>query len=164
MKRGLVYFITPVILGALIAFSQPWENTEYVAYPDIGDVWTICDGVTYINGQRVREGQTATPKECAKLTEAAHIEAGSAVLRLTRPLPLETFNAVEDFVYNVGAENYRKSTLRFLLNQNEIFLACQEFPKWKFAAKKDCTLKENKCGGIPKRREAERTQCLKGVQ
>lgn len=164
MSKAKVTALTALVIASCVAFTQPWENTKYVAYRDIGGVWTICDGVTYIDGKRVQEGQTATKSECQKFTEAAHKVAGDAVLRLTVPLPLETFNAVEDFVYNVGATAYANSTMRRLFNQGAYGFACEEFPKWKFAAGKDCTVKANKCGGIPARREDERQQCWRGLQ
>jgi lysozyme len=35
-------------------FQDEKEGTSLIAYPYRGGVWTICGGVTYVNGKRIK--------------------------------------------------------------------------------------------------------------
>ena len=155
-------FLLGTVIAACIAFTQPSEDTVLKAYWDShGRVWTICDGYTY----GVKQGDTETPEGCAKKTEAAHRMAADAVLRLTTTeIPVESFMAFEDFVYNVGAGNFAKSTMRKKINMGDLRGACGEFAKWVYAGGLDCRNRSNGCYGIVLRRQRQAAQCLKGVQ
>lgn len=77
-------------------------------------------------------------------------ERETAVRNLVRvPLHQNQFDALVDFVFNLGAANFGSSTLLRLLNAGNYAAAAAEFPKW------------NKSGGralagLTRRRDAER--------
>ena len=48
------------ILAAAMALAAGFEGVRYVAYQDVGSVWTICYGETL----GVKKGDTATPEQC----------------------------------------------------------------------------------------------------
>jgi lysozyme len=75
----------------------------------------------------------------AKLTEAqgsAMLEEDTVLSRLTVQqmvtvdLTDEQFSALTSFVFNVGATNFRKSTMLTLLNQGDYDRAGEQFPRW----------------------------------
>lgn len=170
VTKRLVVTITASLIACCIAFTGPSEGRVHKAYPDGGGVWTICDGYSW----GVKEGDTATDAECDEKQREAHEWAANAVLRLTVPIPHETFVAVEDFVYNLGATAYAGSTLRRKINAGDIRGGCQSiiwidpasgrYKGWVFVKKKDCNDRASNCRGIIVRRLKMRAQCLKGAQ
>jgi lysozyme len=64
------------------------------------------------------------------------------------PLTENQFSALVSFVFNVGINAFRKSTLLRLVNSKEHEKAAQEFKRWVFAGKK-------RLKGLERRREAE---------
>jgi lysozyme len=69
------------------------------------------------------------------------------------PLTQNQFDALVDFVFNVGAHNFEKSTLLIKLNKQDYKGAAEEFPRWNRAA-------GHVLGGLIRRRGAERTLFL----
>jgi lysozyme len=63
------------------------------------------------------------------------------------------FDALVDFVFNVGAGNFRSSTLLRLLNAGNFAAAADQFSRWTQAAGKTMP-------GLVKRRAAERALFL----
>ncbi|MDX5559620.1 glycoside hydrolase family protein [Escherichia coli] len=65
--------------------------------------------------------------------------------------------ALYSFVYNVGAGNFRTSTLLRKINQGDIKGACDQLRRWTYAGGKQWK-------GLMTRREIEREICLWGQQ
>jgi lysozyme len=76
---------------------------------------------------------------------------------IANPQPDTRIAALTSFAYNVGIDNFRKSTLLRKLNAGDIVGACNELPRWNKA-------KGQVLPGLVKRREAERQLCLKGIR
>lgn len=68
------------------------------------------------------------------------------------PLNQNQFDALVSFVFNIGVDAFKVSTLREKLNQYDYFGALAEFPRWKFVTI-DGIKVENR--GLINRREAE---------
>ncbi|WP_223667675.1 lysozyme, partial [Escherichia fergusonii] len=68
-----------------------------------------------------------------------------------------TRGALYSFVYNVGAGNFRTSTLLRKINQGDIKGACDQLRRWTYAGGKQWK-------GLMTRREIEREICLWGQQ
>lgn len=49
-------------------FISEKEGNALVAVVDPGGVWSLCHGVTFIDGRRVVRGMTATEEQCGRLT------------------------------------------------------------------------------------------------
>lgn len=179
-------FLFSAVITACIAFTSPSEKPPeappiLIAYKDSGGIWTLCDGVTFIQGRRVKQGDTATLELCTILENEAHAEAVRAVGRLiTVELPLESFLAFEDLAYNAGAGTLAGSTMRRMANAGDLRGACLQFPRFKYAyaergdvrdmrdgvrdGKALCTIRANQCYGVIVRRQEQMAQCLKGVK
>jgi lysozyme len=55
---------------------------------------------------------------------------------IAAPMTLHEVAAVMDFVYNVGAGNFKNSTLLRMINAKQYALAAQQFERWDEAAGK----------------------------
>lgn len=144
------------IIAGLMVLTPEMEGTVYEAYPDTGGVWTICTGHT----KGVRRGDVATPAECAAYLQG---DLGGAVDFVMRAFPRATIwqkIAMADFVYNVGAPAFAKSTMYRLAKAGQWAAAAEQFRRWMFVAGLDCRIPANNCQGIPKRRELQRSLFL----
>lgn len=147
------------ILTGLAILTPEMEGTIYQAYPDTGGVWTICTGHT----GGVRRGDVATREECAAYLED---DAGEAVDYVMRAIPRATIwqkVAAADFVFNLGAPAFAKSTLYRLTVAGDYRAAAEQFRRWIYVAGLDCRLASSRCSGIPKRREVQRSLYLVGL-
>ncbi|BCZ65777.1 phage lysozyme [Escherichia coli O145:H28] len=100
------------------------EGVSYIPYKDIVGVWTVCHGHT---GKDIMPGKTYTEAECKALLN----KDLATVARQINPyinvdIPETTRGALYSFVYNVGAGNFRTSTLLRKINQGDIKSACDQ--------------------------------------
>lgn len=137
-------------------FFEGKRNGAYVERVAGNRVVTVCYGHT----RTAVLGQTYTDAGCDALLLKDMNEVYAPVVRKLVKVPLSQgeFNALVDFVYNVGETNFRNSTLLRLVNAKEYDKAALEFAKWRMVNGKDCTIPANKCGGIPLRRQWEYDQ------
>lgn len=143
-----------VIAAALIATPvvKHFEGRSLVTYIDPVGIPTYCDGETV--GAVL--GQKYTDKQCDELTQKRLIEFAEGVDKAVNVhMPDARHAALTSFAYNVGLENFRRSTLLKKLNAGDTLGACNELRKWVYA-------KGIKWRGLVRRREAERKLCLAG--
>lgn len=99
------------------------------AYKDTGGVWTI--GFGHIEG--VKEGDTCTSEQA---NDWLWDEVGESELYVNTLVPRELtqgqFDALVSFVFNIGHNAFKNSTLRKYLLADRDELAAEEFPKWRF--------------------------------
>lgn len=108
---------------------------------------TIGYGHVVKNGERFEE---ITPEEGEALLRNDVAEAESATNLLVKvPLNQNEFDALVSLIFNIGAANFRRSTLLQLLNKEMRYMAAQEFSKWVYSKKK-------KLPGLVRRREDEK--------
>jgi lysozyme len=50
-------YLGAALLAFAIGYTSSWEGRGYVAYQDVGGVWTICDGI--IKGVKKADEATA---------------------------------------------------------------------------------------------------------
>lgn len=126
--------------------TESFEGGRLVAYQDQVGVWTIGDGHT----KGVTEGMTCTQAQAEQWLREDVAEAEAAVNRLVHiALSQEEFDALVDFVFNLGVGNFASSTLLKLLNARDIQGAIDEFDKWDRAGGVEVA-------GLLRRRQAER--------
>jgi lysozyme len=133
-----------------VALTKSMEGCSLKAYPDPatgGAPWTIGYGHT---GPDVKPGLTITQAQADALLNTDLARAGLVVCSLVRVyLTQNQFDALADFVFNVGAGNFRGSTLLRLLNAGDVNGAANEFIRWNLASGRILP-------GLVKRRKAER--------
>lgn len=129
-----------------MALTEQFEQCRLVAYQDSAGVWTLGWGHT----QGVEEGMTCSQEQADQWLLDDVQEAVNTVNRLVKiGLTQEEFDALVDFVFNVGSGNFERSTLLVNLNSNEIEAAIGEFEKWDMAGGRVIA-------GLLRRRDAEK--------
>jgi lysozyme len=133
---------------------RQFEGCRLESYRDSGGVLTVGFGHT---GPDVREGETITPEQAEQLLEADALKAGTAVCRLAHSTTQNQFDALTDFVFNLGAGALAGSTLLQKHNHGDFAGAAAEFGKWVFC-------RGTVLPGLVRRRAAEAHLYLEGVE
>jgi lysozyme len=131
---------------ACIALVKASEGCRLTAYRDSVGILTIGYGST----GGIKPGQTITQAEAEAMLVDDLDAAAEAVHKLvTVPLTQGQFDALCDFVFNLGEGRLRDSTLLRLLNQGKYGEAAAQFRFWVMAG-------GHPLPGLVKRRAAER--------
>jgi lysozyme len=129
-----------------LALTEQFEGRRLEAYQDSVGVWTIGYGHT---GPDVHAGLSITQEQAGALLLQ---DVGTAVATVNRlvtvPLTQNQFDALVDFVFNLGSGNFARSTLLRELNAGNTAAAAAQFLVW------------NRAGGVvlpglTRRRQAE---------
>lgn len=129
-----------------LAFIRKMEGCSLQPYLDQAGVWTIGTGHT---GPEVNAASTITQEEADRLLDKDTASAVATVNRLVSvPLNQNQFDALVSFVYNVGATNFKTSTLLSLVNKGEHKAVPAQFLRWNKAGGKVSA-------GLIRRRKAE---------
>jgi lysozyme len=133
-----------------LELTKKFEGCRLTAYQDARGVWTIGYGHT---GPEVHEGMTITQEEADTLLANDIKWASEVVNRMVTGYPLlqQEFDALVDFVFNVGAKAFAESTMLAELNQGNPVGAANEFEKWSHVSGKVVA-------GLLRRRDAERAE------
>tara|TARA_B100000700_G_scaffold161345_1_gene178662 strand:- start:26475 stop:26999 length:525 start_codon:yes stop_codon:yes gene_type:complete len=130
-----------------------YEGKELVGYIDPVGVVTSCYGHTRL----AEVGKVYTDAECLELLAEDLEEHNQQLMQVVSvPLSRGEHIAYLSFHYNVGAGNFRRSSLLKLLNSGHRVRACNELQRWIYAGGR-------KLNGLIDRRDHERQLCLKGV-
>jgi lysozyme len=128
-----------------LAIIKHCEGKSLVAYKCPADVWSIGYGHT----RGVVPGDKITEKEAEAFLREDIADAEDAVnTYVTAPISQTMFDALVSFVFNVGAGNFKESTLLKKLNAKDYTGAANEFHRWTYAGGKKLT-------GLVKRRKYE---------
>lgn len=128
-----------------LALTELFEGDVLTAYQDQKGVWTIGYGHT----AGVRPGQTITQDQAVQfLFEDVSSAVACVNKAVTVKLSQPQFDALVDFVFNLGSGNFRASTLLRDVNAGNFPAAVSQFDLW------------DHCGGVVnngllRRREAE---------
>jgi lysozyme len=116
-----------------IDLIKRWEGCRLKAYRCPAGVWTIGYGHTH----SAMDGLCITYDRAEELLKQDLQRFEKAITTLVRiPLTQNHFDALTSFVYNVGIEAFRNSTLLKLLNQKNYLLAADQFDRWTKVGKK----------------------------
>ena len=127
------------------ALTKLSEGLALVSYQDPGGVWTIGYGHT----KTAKRGMRITIEQANTLLHEDMRFAEEAVRSKVKvPLSQGQYDALVDFVFNVGAGAFDRSTLLRLLNQGLYLKAANEFRRWIYQGKVQLP-------GLVKRRAAE---------
>jgi len=138
-------------------FVSEKEGNVLVAVVDPGGIWSICHGVTVIDGKRLVKGQTATEAQCKKVNAIERDKALAWVDRNIKvPLTEPQKVGIASFCpYNIGPGKCFPSTFYKKLNAGDRKGACAEIKRWIFDGGKDCRIRSNNCFGQIERRDQE---------
>lgn len=139
-----------------IDLTKQFESLRHSAYRDAGGKLTIGWGHT----SGVYEGQTCTDAEAESFLGQDLFEASTQLEKLLSvSLSQHQFDALCDFVFNLGAGNFEGSTLRRCVNTENWEAAANQILLWDHEKVNDVEVEEP---GLKARRTAERNLFLEG--
>lgn len=151
--RALVGAGVAVALFGLIA---SFEGKSNVGYRDVIGVATTCFGDT----DNVVVGKRYSDAECIERLDRQIAAHAAPVLEITpglrAPERRNQLIAAVSLTYNIGAANYRKSTVARRFSAGDWRGGCDAILAWNRAGGRVIQ-------GLVRRREAEREICLKGL-
>lgn len=97
------------VIAVAMAFTQPWEGTEPVAYSDVVGVTTACTGHT---GPEVVLGKRYDAYQCDKWFKQDIAKASGYVFQCIKvPLTVNQAAALTSATFNIGPDVVCASTL-----------------------------------------------------
>ncbi|MDX6913351.1 lysozyme [Hafnia paralvei] len=162
-KTKLSAAVLALILGGATAdkildqFLDEKEGVRTIAYQDGRGIWSICRGLTRIEGKPVTQGLKLSYSQCKRYDAVERDKAIAWVKRnVTVPLSEPAIAGIASFCpYNIGPAKCFPSTFYKKLNAGDRIGACAEIKRWIFDGGRDCRIKENNCAGQPVRRGQE---------
>lgn len=153
---------SPVMMAQ---FQDEKEGHRLNAYQDGVGIWTICGGVTSVNGQRVTRGMRLTAQQCKKIDTDEQKKALDWVdrnVRITLTEPQKV--GIASFCpWNIGPAKCFTSTFYKKLNAGDRIGACREIRRWIYDGGRDCRIRSNGCLGQVIRRDQEAELACWGI-
>lgn len=172
------YFVIGSVLAAISGgffLSGPSDNqvrataakegyTSKPVIPVKGDVPTIGHGTTvYPNGTRVKMSDSAITRkeafEYLKLHMNKDAQGFNQTLRNVLVSQSE-YDLYMDFTYQYGLGAWSGSSMLRYLKQGQYIAACDSLLRWKYVAKRDCSIRKNNCYGVWTRQVERHKKCL----
>jgi len=155
------------ILAASAAFFvglEKYEGFSPKPYLDSGKVATIGIGSTvYDNGQKVKMTDKPVTKERAVEISKAHVAKDEVKFRKSLDgvkLSQTEYDVYLDFAYNFGMGNWQSSSMLRNLKAGKYKQACESLLKYKYVAKRDCSIRSNGCYGVWTRQKERYDKCM----
>lgn len=143
--------------AALLVQLEGRSNDPY--WDALGKVWTVCDGETNVPMRRYSDA------ECDAMKRRTLEKFGNQKMAHCLPagLPPSAQIAFLSIGYNIGPEAFCRSSMSRKALAGDFRGACRSIELYQFVGGKDCRIRANRCGGIPKRRAKERSVCESGL-
>lgn len=133
-----------------VQLIERFEGFRGEIYNCIGGKPTIGYGhvVKENEGEKFSKGITQEDARALLIRDLKETYVTGLIRQVKVPLTQYQFDALASFIYNLGEENLRQSTLLTLLNEEKYDQASPQFPRW-------CHANKNYVRGLFKRRIAE---------
>lgn len=154
-------------LAASAAFFvglEKYEGFSAKPYKDSGGVITQGIGSTVKpNGQPIKMTDPPITRKTAQEWAKAHVSKDEIAFRKSLEgvkLSQVEYNSYLDFVYNFGQSNWNNSSMLKNLRTGKYVEACKSLLKWKYVAKRDCSIRSNNCYGVWTRQVERYNKCM----
>ncbi|WP_151981601.1 lysozyme [Acinetobacter guerrae] len=141
-----------------------YEGYSSKPYKDSGGVATIGIGSTqYENGSKVKMTDKSIDQKRAIEISKAHIAKDEIAFRKSLQgvkLTQTEYDLYLDFMYNFGRSNWQSSSMLSHLKAGQYIAACKSLLKWKYVAKRDCSIRSNGCYGVWTRQVDRYNKCM----
>lgn len=158
-----VTMLTAISLGG-VYYTQSKEGTVLIPYKDPVGVVTIGTGTTvYPNGQKVKMTDPKITKKQATEYLQIHISKDAKIFNKTLlgiPLSQIEYDLYMDFAYQFGTGAWSSSSMLRNLKAKNYKESCTSLLKWKYAAKRDCSMRKNNCYGVWTRQVERYDKCM----
>lgn len=149
-------------------FLQEKEGNHLSAYQDGSGIWSICRGVTRIDGRPVTKGMRLSDEQCKKFNAIERDKALAWVERnIHVPLNEPQKVGIASFCpYNIGPGKCFSSTFYRKLNAGDKVGACREIRRWIYDRGRDCRQTKGQadgCFGQVERRDQEAALACWGI-
>jgi lysozyme len=132
--------------------------------PVKGDVPTIGHGTTvYANGVKVKMSDPAITRKQAFEYLKAHIDKDAQRFNktiLNVPISQTEYDVYIDFTYQYGTGAWSQSSMLKNLKAAKYKQACDSLLKYKYVAKRDCSIRSNNCYGVWTRQLERHSKCM----
>lgn len=159
--------ISVVILAASTAFFTSLEMKEgYSAkpYKDSGGIVTQGIGsTTKPDGTKIKMTDPPITRKTAQEWAKAHVAKDEVIFRKSLQgvkLSQVEYDVYLDFTYNFGQANWNQSSMLRNLKAGNYKQACDSLLKWKYVAKRDCSIRSNNCYGVWTRQVERHSKCM----
>ena len=163
-KTKVIVTILTAISASGIYYTQSKEGTVLKPYYDSVKVATVGTGTTvYPNGQKVKITDAPITKKQATEYLKFHIDKDAKIFNKTLlgvPLSQTEYDLYMDFTYQFGTGAWSQSSMLRNLKQGKYVQACDSLLKWKYAAKRDCSVRSNNCYGVWVRQVERHSKCI----
>ena len=162
-NKTAVTMATAISFGG-VYYTQSKEGTVLVPYKDSVGVVTVGTGSTvYEDGTKVK--MTDPPITQKRATELLknHMAKDAKIFNKTLlgvPLSQTEYDLYMDFTYQFGTGAWSSSSMLRNLKQGKYIKACDSLLKWKYAAKRDCSVRKNNCYGVWVRQVERHSKCM----
>ena len=161
--KYIVTMLTAISLGG-VAYTQSKEGTVLIPYYDSGKVATIGTGTTvYPNGQKVKiTDPKITYKQATEYLKIHMAKDAKTFNKLLAGIALsqDEYDLYMDFTYQFGTGAWSGSSMLRNLKQSKYKAACDSLLKWKYVAKRDCSIRSNNCYGVWVRQVERHSKCI----
>lgn len=132
--------------------------------PVKGDVPTIGHGTTvYPDGTKVKMTDPAITRAQAIQYLKLHMDKDAQRFNktiLNTPIYQTEYDLYLDFTYQFGISNWSSSSMLRNLKAGKYKAACDSLLKWKYVAKRDCSIRSNGCYGVWTRQLERHAKCI----
>ncbi|RZG86737.1 lysozyme [Acinetobacter sp. WCHAc060033] len=164
MSKTKVWAVGLTASAVFFVGLEKYEGFVSKPYLDSAKVPTIGIGSTsYENGTRVKMTDKPITKERAIQISKAHVAKDEIAFRKSLQgvkLTQVEYDTYLDFTYNFGQANWNNSSMLRNLKQGKHRQACDALLKWKYVAKKDCSIRSNNCWGVWTRQLERHKKCI----
>lgn len=154
-------------LAASAAFFvglEKYEGYSAKPYKDSGGVVTQGIGsTTKPDGKPIKMTDPPITRKTAQEWAMAHVSKDEVIFRKSLEgvkLSQVEYDVYLDFSYNFGAANWRSSSMLRNLKAGQYKQACNSLLKWKYVAKRDCSIRSNNCYGVWTRQLERHQKCI----
>ncbi len=158
------FFISGVSEQQVQATAVKEGFTPKPVIPVKGDVPTIGNGTTvYPNGVKVKMTDPAITRKQAYEYLKAHIDKDAQRFNktiLNVPISQTEYDVYMDFTYQYGTGAWSQSSMLRNLKLGKYKQACDSLLKYKYVAKRDCSIRKNNCYGVWTRQLERHSKCM----
>jgi len=160
--KRTAFIVASMSAAALVALVQDEGYTSHTIVPVAGDRPTNGFGSTFDEkGKPIKMGDTVTPQKALKRV-LIHSNNDKSFLDkcVTGPVSQSEVDGLLDFSYQYGSATTCKSSMVREINAGNYVASCEGYLKYKFVAKRDCSVRSNGCYGVWTRAQERTKTCL----
>ena len=124
---------------------------------------TNIGSTVYEDGTKVKMTDKPITQKRAIEISKAHVAKDEVAFRRSLngvKLSQVEYDTFLDFTYNYGQANWNGSSMLRNLKQGKYAAACESLLKYKYVAKRDCSIRANNCYGVWTRQKWRYDQCM----